>query len=82
VVHLLDEFLAAVFGHLGKVEADANSVAARVDSEVALLDRLLDGAEHRLVVRGDHELPRLGHGDVRHLVERSLDTVILDVNAL
>src|SRR5262249_29178268 len=57
-------------------------VDRRVETEVTLPDRLLDGLERALVPRLDRDHARLGHVDVRHLRERRRGAVVIDLQAV
>src|SRR5580692_7284028 len=59
----LDEVLAPFLGELRDRDPDHLPVVARVEPQVALLDRLLDGAERGAVVRRDHEHAGFGDAD-------------------
>src|SRR5439155_25456586 len=52
------------------------------EADVALLDRLLDRAEHTPIPGLDHDLVRLRDADPRQLVERGLRAVVLHVDSL
>ncbi len=72
------ELLAALLGQRREVEADDLAVVAGRQPEAAGLQRLLDGADRPLVVRADHEQPRLGHREAGDLLQRHLGAVVVD----
>src|ERR1700688_357793 len=74
----LDEVLAALLGELRDGDPDHLAVVARVQPEVALLDRLLDGAERGAVVRLDDQHARLRNADPGDRLERRRRTVVID----
>ena len=78
----LDVLLAALLGERREVEPDDRAVVARVDAEVAVADRLLDGAERGAVVRLDEQLAGLGHLEAGELLQRDRRAVVLDVQLL
>jgi len=78
----LDDVLATLLGQGRDVETDDGAVHVRRQADVALEDRLLDGAEDGAVPRLDHDLVRLGDADRGHLVEWRLRAVVVDVQAL
>ena len=59
---LLGQLLAALLGGSREVQTDGLAVINGVDADVAGLDRLGDGLEHRAVPRGDGQDAGLGHG--------------------
>src|SRR5262249_15230388 len=56
----LDQVLATLLGERWDVEAHHGAVDIRHQADVALLDRLLDRAQHAPIPRLDHDLVRLG----------------------
>ena len=76
------EVLATLLGERRDVQPDDRAVDVRHQPDVALGDRLLDGAEHTPVPRLDHDLMRLRDADPGELVERRGRAVVVDVDAL
>ena len=77
-----DEVLATLLGEWRDVEPDDRPVDVGHQPDVALGDRLLDGAEDAAVPRLDDDLVRLRDADPGELVERRRRAVVLDVDAL
>src|ERR1700680_154301 len=80
-MHELHKVLATLLGELRDGDADHLTVVARVESEIALLYRLLDGAERAAVVGLDDQHARLGNADPREALQRRRGSVVLDVKA-
>ena len=77
-----DEVLATFLGQRRDVEPDDRPVDVGHQPDVALGDRLLDGAEDAAVPGLDDDLVRLRDGDPGQLVERRRRAVVLDVDPL
>src|SRR3954447_695931 len=78
VVRQLDVLAATLLGQLGHDAADLVAVAARVDPEVGVADRALDGLHRRLVERDDEDGARLGVLEGGELLQRGRGAVVLD----
>src|SRR5690606_35679745 len=61
-VHDLAQLAAALLGQRGQVEADHDAGGVRGEPEVGAEDRLLLRADDLLLVRGDGQRARVGHG--------------------
>src|ERR1700730_4230028 len=77
---LLDKIAAPLLGQLRDRYPDHVAVVGRVDAEVGVADRLLDRGQLRLLVRLDHDQPRLRHVDARQLRDRGHRAVVVDVD--
>src|SRR6478609_3667726 len=73
----LDVLLATLLGELREHAPDHLAVVGRVDAEVGVADRLLDGLHRALVVGLDEDHPRLGRGERGELLERRRRAVVL-----
>src|SRR6516225_3885240 len=73
----LDVLPPALLGQLGQDHPDDDAVVRRVDTEVAVADRLLDGGQRGLVERLDDHHPGLGDVEGRQLVDGRLGAVVL-----
>src|SRR5581483_5271068 len=80
--HDLDEILAPFLGQLRDRQADQLAVVRRRETEVGLLDRLLDRADRARVERLHGEHARLRHADRRELLQRRLRSVVVDLDAV
>src|SRR5579864_2548060 len=74
----LDQVLAALLGELRDRDADQLSVVARVEPEVTLLNRLLDGAERGAVVGLDDQHAGLRDADPGDGLEWRRGPVVVD----
>jgi len=75
--HDLDVLLAALLGELGEHDADRLAVAGRVDAEVGVADRLLDGVQRTRIEWADQHHPRLRRLERRQLLQRGRGAVVL-----
>src|SRR3954466_4393245 len=82
VLHYLHELLAALFGGYREGEPDDLAVVARVDTQIALLDRLLDRLDRALVVRLDDQHAGLRNVKARELLQRRFRAVVVDADLL
>src|SRR5450755_1664273 len=78
----LDEFLAALLGQLRDGHADDLPVIARIEAEVALLNRLLDSAQRGAVVRRDDQHAGLRDADPSDALQRCRGPVVVDMQPL
>ena len=78
VVGQLDVVTPALLGELGHDAPDLVAVAARVDAEVAVADRLLDLVHRRLVEGDDEDGARLRVLERRELLQGRGCAVVLD----
>src|SRR5581483_3373424 len=78
----LDEVLPPLLGQLRDRKPDELAVVRRRQSEVRLLNRLLDGADRAGVERLDGEHPRFRDADGSQLLERRLRPVVVDLDAV
>src|SRR5262245_7008439 len=69
VLDLLDELAAPLLGERREGESDDDPVAARVDSEVGVADRLLDRVQRPLVVRLNDKEPGFLDPDLGELLQ-------------
>ena len=77
-----DEVLATLLGERRDVEPHDRAVDVGHQPDVALGDRLLDGAQDAAIPGLDDDLVRLRDADPGELVERRGRAVVLDVDAL
>src|SRR5207248_7178988 len=82
VLHDLHKLLTPLLGELRERQADDLAVVGGVDTEVGVLDGLLDGLHRVLVVGLDDEKSSLGHVEARQLLQRHLGAVIVDLQLL
>src|SRR4051812_46836355 len=80
LVDVSDEVLPALLGQRRDVQPDDRTLDVGGETQVALLDRLLDRAEDGAIPGLDDDLVRLGDADPRELVERSLRAVVVDLH--
>src|SRR5919108_4308128 len=78
----LHELLPPLLGELRDRQPDDLPVVGRVEAEVGLLDRALDGRQRARIKRLDGQHPRLRDVDRRELVQRCLLAVILHGHAV
>ena len=81
LVDLLDQILAALLGQGWDVEPHHRSIHVGRDPDVALLDGLLDGAEHSPVPGLDDHGRGFRHADAGELVQRRERAVVVDLVA-
>src|SRR5215208_5436878 len=80
VARQLDELLPPLLGQLRDRKADELAVVRRLQTEVGLLDRLLDRLDRGRVERLDGEHARLGDVDRRQVLERRRRPVVVDLD--
>src|SRR3989442_2291075 len=80
--HELDELLAPLLGQLRDRQADYLAVVRRLEPELGLQDRLLDRLDLGRVERLHCEEARLRRVDRRHLLQRRLLAVVVDLDAV
>src|SRR6478752_5146419 len=81
-VRHLDVLAATLLGQHRHHATDERAVVARVDAEVGLLDRLLDGVHRGLVAGADDDGARLGVLEGGELLQRGRRTVVVDEDLL
>src|ERR1700722_13682298 len=81
-VNHLDQLLAPLLRELRDGDPDHLAVVARVEAEIALLDRLLDGTERAAVVGRDDQHARLGNADPGDALKWRRGSVVVDVQPL
>ena len=69
MAHHLDQLLAALLGEGRDGKADDAAIVGGVNTDVGVLDGLLDCLDHAGVVGLDDDHARLGHTDRRQLIE-------------
>src|SRR5665647_105134 len=79
-VHHLHQLLATIFVERRQRHADDPALALRVEPEVGVANRLLDGLRQPLVPRRDREQPRLGRGDAPDLRHRHRLSIGVDAD--
>ena len=70
VLHHLDQLLAPLLGEQRHRHAHGFAAGRRIEAEVGLADRLLDGAGHLLLERRHADGAPVDQHHLRHLVER------------
>src|ERR1022692_1547147 len=78
-VNHLDQVLSPFLGELRDGDPDHLAVVARVEAQIAFLDRLLDGTERRAVVWLDDQHARLRNADPGDALEWGRGSVVVDV---
>ena len=82
VLDHLHQLLASLGRELREHQADHLAVVGRGDTQVGVLDGLLDGLHRALVVGGDDQHPGLGHVEPGQLLERHVGAVVVDLQLL
>ena len=78
----LGQLLAALLGQLGDRQADHLAVGDRIEAETGGADRLFNRADVRAVPHLHRQHPRFGGRHGRHLVQRHVRAVDLDMDRI